>query len=61
MVDIPNEALGKGHIFESDQPHALSSVERWTCTQCGCAVLQSRGLVYGSATEKRECMGKGKK
>ncbi|TXS35263.1 hypothetical protein [Streptomyces sp. t39] len=51
MSEIPREALGKGHDFEDDAPHALSSVERWTCKRCGAAVLRSRGYVYGSATE----------
>lgn len=46
---IPAEALDKGHAFEDDPPHALSRVERWTCTRCGAAVLRNSSVVYGSA------------
>lgn len=52
MEDIPREALNKGHAFEDDPPHALSRVERWTCTECGRAVLRNGMVVYGSAVRE---------
>ncbi|MGW2169122.1 hypothetical protein ACWC1C_01165 [Streptomyces sp. NPDC001705] len=54
MIDVPQEARGKGHDFEDDPPHGLSRVERWTCTRCGHAVLRNGGVVYGSAVTE-EC------
>lgn len=43
-----------GHALETDPPHALSSVMRWTCGTCGDAVLVCGTNVYGNATE-RDC------
>lgn len=40
------------HDLEWDPPHALSSARRWTCTNCGDAVLEYKGVVYGEATER---------
>lgn len=56
-VDLPARVAAnvrEGHTFENDPPHGLSSGSRWTCTTCGDAVLESRGVVYGGAT-KRTC------
>lgn len=38
------------HALLPDPPHTLSSVARWTCTWCGCAVLKNGPVIYGSAT-----------
>lgn len=46
----PTSPILDTHTLETDTPHALSSVERWTCTRCGCAVLVKGGHVYGSAS-----------
>lgn len=51
----PERATRLGHVVEWDPPHGLSSVERWTCVQCGSAVLRSNGNVYGSAVDG-ECV-----
>lgn len=50
----PTSPILDTHTLETDTPHALSSVERWTCTRCGCAVLVKGGHVYGSASVE-EC------
>lgn len=41
-------AAQRGHRCQSDPPHDLSSVQRWTCP-CGRAALLNRGTGYGSA------------
>ena len=54
-VELPDRVAAEvraGHTFESDPPHALTSVSRWTCTTCGDAVLLNGHVVYGSATQR---------
>lgn len=40
-----------GHVFEHDPPHALSTVDRFTCKKCGKSVLGNHEIAYGSAME----------
>lgn len=50
--DTPAErATRRGHVVQWDPPFGVSSVERWTCSACGHAVLRYRGNVYGSALD----------
>lgn len=52
---LPDRVAAKareGHTFENDSPGGLSSVNRWTCTVCGDAVLMYGTNVYGGATER---------
>jgi hypothetical protein len=55
IVVLPEEVLVKvepGHQFYNDPPSGISAMRRWTCDNCGDAVLCSpSGNVYGSATE----------
>lgn len=44
-------ARAGGHELEHDPPHALASVDRYTCKRCGRAVLGNYGHAYGSAAE----------
>ena len=39
------------HTLFDDPPHALSSVERRTCSKCGRAALTNGNHTYGSALE----------
>ena len=50
----PTSPIIDTHTLADDQPHALSSVSRWTCTSCGRAVLANGPVVYGSASSE-EC------
>lgn len=52
------QAAGRGHVLEVDSPHGLSSVRRLTCTkrECGRAILNYRGNIYGSALSE-DCVG----
>lgn len=43
------KAVALGHNVEYDPP-AFSSVNRWTCSRCGQAVLVNGSVIYGSAT-----------
>lgn len=45
-------ATAAGHDLEHDPPHALASVDRYTCKRCGCAVLGNARNAYGSAMEQ---------
>ena len=45
-------ARAAGHDLTNDPPHSLSSVNRYTCTKCGKAVLGSDDNVYGSAVKE---------
>lgn len=56
-MTAPTSPIIDTHALEDDPPHALSSVSRWTCTACGCAVLVNGPVVYGSAS-REECGGK---
>lgn len=47
----PERAARRGHVVQWDPPFGIPSVERWTCSGCGLAVLRYRGNVYGNATE----------
>lgn len=46
----------EGHSLYED-PFGHSQAERWTCENCGNAVLSYCGNVYGSVTEA-PCTGK---
>ena len=48
----PAPARQLGHEPVRDPPAAMTAIRRWTCS-CGSAVLDHRGTVYGSATERR--------
>jgi hypothetical protein len=43
-----------GHTFDYDPPSGITVMSRWTCSECGDAVLTSGdvGVVYGGATER---------
>lgn len=45
------QARAAGHEMEHDPPHALASVDRYTCKHCGKAVLGNFTVAYGSALE----------
>jgi hypothetical protein len=48
----PEAAVAKGHTLEWDPPAAMTAALRWTCSDCESSVIDYRGNVYGSATEK---------
>ncbi len=48
----PRMAADLGHQPEWDPP-GLSAVRRWTCSECGDAVLDSGTAIYGSAVRER--------
>lgn len=50
-MNVPSGPIIDTHTFADDPPHALSSVSRWTCTQCGRAILTNGPVIYGSATQ----------
>lgn len=55
-MDFPSEHKDKvrpGHVLEWDPPAALTAARRWTCTECGDAVLINGDVVYGSATREK--------
>lgn len=47
----PKVATDLGHTPVWDPPAAMTAALRWTCP-CSATVLDYRGNVYGSATEK---------
>lgn len=47
--EAPRRAMRRGHSVIEDGP-TLGSARRWTCQDCGRAVLQAGSNVYGSAT-----------
>jgi hypothetical protein len=49
------KAKENGHVLEHDPPHALASVDRYTCKNCGRAVLGHFTTAYGSAIEGGPC------
>jgi hypothetical protein len=54
-VELPSAVFDNFHNVEWDPPAALTSVKRWTCRNCGLAVLQAAdGHFYGSALTE-EC------
>lgn len=56
-MTTPTSAIIDTHALVTDPPQDLSSVSRWTCTDCGCAVLANGPVVYGSASTQA-CGGK---
>ena len=53
MTDLPKPvalATERGHTVVADGPTA-GGASRWTCTECGRAVLQYAANIYGSAVE----------
>ena len=57
-MDVPNppaKATDRGHAPKWDPPAGMTAALRWTCA-CGATVIDYRGNVYGSATE-RDCPG----
>jgi hypothetical protein len=56
VLTMPEEmanAVKDSHVFEIDPPTG-SRADRWTCTNCGDAVIAHGTTVYGAAT-KRAC------
>jgi len=46
-----------GHDLKDDDPGALHfSTQRWTCGNCGLAVIRYLGNVYGGALDAK-CLG----
>lgn len=52
MAEPPAKAVANGHQLEWDPPHALSSVDRWTCERCYATALRNGAYEYGSALEE---------
>jgi hypothetical protein len=48
----PAETASRGHLLKWDPPDALSAVRRWTCSLCGDAVLNNRGVISGQAADR---------
>lgn len=48
---IPVKGKSDSHTLQWDPPAALTAALRWTCTECGAALLDYQGTIYGSATE----------
>lgn len=62
MPDIPVAAQRAverlGHDIEYDPPF-MSAADRWTCKDCGRAVIVNGSVIYGSATTDA-CLAKEK-
>lgn len=56
-MSAPSSPIIDTHTLADDPPHGLSSVARWTCVRCGCAVLANGPVIYGSASTE-ECGGR---
>jgi hypothetical protein len=52
----PTNGAAQSHNLEPDPPSGMTAALRWTCRDCGHAVLDYLGNVYGSAVEK-PCTG----
>lgn len=46
-----NAAQNCGHVLAHDPPHPIASIDRYTCSRCGCGVLGNGSTAYGSVTE----------
>lgn len=54
LTEGRKSAEARGHSLAHDPPHVLASVDRYTCTVCGAAVLGNGRAADGSALD-RDC------